>query len=122
MIVKQGMAVRRQGGVFAETGPQMEILDAAKHPVPTLVVLFRLGLVARRDEPADGRLNPVVVGIGSALEHLVRGQRRRRGRGCIRIRRPEGGQAAAKTEQGDPAPPHPVFKSCSFDFHRGGAG
>ena len=52
----------------------MEILDAAKGVARLLVLLLELGLVAAGNEPARGELDPVIVGIGAALEHLLRGQ------------------------------------------------
>src|ERR1039457_1384589 len=62
----------------------MEILDAAECAVRGLVPFLELGCVAARDEAAGREVDPVVEGVGSAFEHLLRrqwGRSARLGRG-----------------------------------------
>ena len=82
VIVLFGHRPRVHGhdGGFVQVGCEMGAFDAAERPDRGLVLLFEAGAIAAGEEAAGGELNPVVVGVCAALEHLLRGQGRGSGR------------------------------------------
>ena len=91
-IVEDGPPVHGHRGGLVEVLLEMETRDAAKRPAGVLVPLLVLGFAAAGHEAAGAELDPIIVGRGAALKHLLRSQRsddggRRRIRnGCRRWR------------------------------------
>src|ERR1035437_4661547 len=72
VLVKNGMAVQRQGGFLRHVGLVMQVLDAAKRAGIKVLVLSRLILVATGHHAAGGQLDPVIVSVGAAFKGLLR--------------------------------------------------
>lgn len=78
----------------------MKITDAAERSRGYLMLLLELGFIAVDKGLSGRKIDPVVIGVGAALEKLLRRQRRRR----IRVRR---SQASRGSQTGQPSPNPP---------------
>jgi hypothetical protein len=83
VLVKNGMAVQRQGGFLRHIGLVMQVLDAAKRAGIKVLVLGRLILVPTGHHAAGGQFDPVIVSVGAAFKGLLL---RREGVARLRLR------------------------------------
>ena len=68
VVVNNPAPVQGQGGVGGDAGLEMEIADAAEGSGGDLMLLLELGAVAADKGLPRREINPVVVGVGAALE------------------------------------------------------
>ena len=73
VIVKNGVSVQREGGLFGHLICVVQVLDAAKDPRVELFPLDRLVCIALGQQGAGGKFDPVVVAVGAAFIPLLRG-------------------------------------------------
>src|SRR5208282_4654830 len=75
VVVKNRMAVEREGGFLGDIRLVMQILDAAEGAGVEPLLLLRAGRVTLRQQSAGAKLDPVVVSVGAAFVNLLRRRR-----------------------------------------------
>ena len=75
VVVKNRMAVEREGGLLGDIRLVMQILDAAEGAGVEPLLLLRAGRVTLRQQRAGAKLDPIAVSVGAAFVNLLRRER-----------------------------------------------
>ena len=79
VIVENGVSIQCEGGFFCDQVFVMQIFDAAEKARVEPLPLNRLVRIARSQQAAGGKFNPIFTGVGVAFKPLRR---------CDRVTRP----------------------------------
>jgi hypothetical protein len=102
VVIEESVSVGGEGGAFRNFILIMEIFNTAKGTIGGLVPLLELGSVATCEESTYGEIEPIIVGVGAAFEHLFWSKRGGRSGGRVRVgSRETGGADEDEKQEGD---------------------